>query len=331
MSGAKHPKISVIVPSFNQGRYIGETLISLISQDYEDLEIIVIDGGSTDQTLSVIKKYEDKIAYWISEKDKGQSEAINKGFARAGGEIITWLNSDDIYEPGTLHKVAAAFEADPSLAVWHGKSLLFGNNKPSKVIGLQADIALHEYFPYMRFPQPSSFLRAEALVAVLPVNDELHYAMDFELVVKMLLNGGRIKRSDELLSRYRLHESSKSNHNLAFQKEWSSVVANVFYSVPGGKPYLDHLCSLQLAGKEKPQAYPAVLRFEEKELDDIFLQHLNLCYHTYYRECDLSMCRRISGFIKAHFHSFYVSNNYRKYNNRLKFIPKFVFRFIRTA
>ncbi len=331
MPGAKHLKISVIVPSFNQGQYIGETLASLVSQDYEKLEIIVIDGGSTDQTVSVIKHYEDKIAYWVSEKDKGQSEAINKGFARASGDIMTWLNSDDVYEPGTLHKVASAFEADPALVIWHGKSLLFGNNKPSQIIGLQTDIALHEYFPYMRFPQPSSFIRAEALTHVLPVNDSLHYAMDFELVVKLLLNGGKIRRSDEVLSRYRLHESSKSNQNLAFLKEWSSVVANVFHSVSGGKLYLDHMLFLGLIGKEKRVVYPHVLQLSEQELEEIFLQHLNLCYHSYYRECDGQMCRKISGFIKVHFFSFYTLNNYLKYNNRLKFIPKFVFRFIRTA
>lgn len=331
MSGAKHLKISVIVPSFNQGQYIEETFVSLISQNYGNLEIIVIDGGSSDQTVSVIEAYANHIAYWVSEKDHGQSEAINKGFAKASGDIITWLNSDDVYEPGTLHKVAAAFEADPSLTIWHGKSLLFGNNKPLQIIGLPADIALHEYFPYMRFPQPSSFLRASALLTILPVNDSLHYAMDFELVVKLLLKGGRIRRSDEILSRYRLHESSKSNQNLAFLKEWSQVVANVFQSVPGGKTYLDHMVSLELIGKEERVIYPAMIPFSEKELEDIFLQHLNVSYHSYYRECDQAMCRKISGFIKAHFFSFYTLNNYGKYNNRLKFIPKFVFRFIRTT
>lgn len=331
MSGATPLKISVIVPSFNQGQYIEETFVSLISQDYDNLEIIVIDGGSTDQTVSLIKKYTTNIDYWVSEKDKGQSEAINKGFAKASGDIITWLNSDDIYEPGTLHKVATAFEADPSLTIWHGKSLLFGNNKPAQIIGLQSDISLHEYFPYMRFPQPSSFLRASALLHTLPVNDSLHYAMDFELIVKLLLNGGRIRRSDELLSRYRLHEASKSNQNLAFLREWSSVVANVFQSVSGGKAYLDYMLSLSLITTEKRVTYPTAIAFSETELEDIFLQHLHLCYHSYYRECDRAMCRNISGFIKAHFFSFYTLNNYGKYNNRLKFIPKFVFRFIRTT
>jgi hypothetical protein len=155
--------------------------------------------------------------------------------------------------------------------------------------------------------------------------------MDFELVLKLLLNGGSIRRTDELLSRYRLHESSKSNQNLAFLKEWSSVVANVLYTMPAGRIYLDYLVSLGLAAKEKRLAYPHVLHFGEKELEDIFLQHLHLCYHSYYREVDRAMCEKISGFIKAHFPSFYTLNNYRKYNNRLKFIPKFVFRFIRTA
>jgi glycosyltransferase involved in cell wall biosynthesis len=326
-----HPKISVIVPSFNQGAFIEETFVSLISQEYPNLEIIVIDGGSKDGTVPVIEKYAVSISYWISEKDSGQSEAINKGFAKATGDIITWLNSDDCYEPGTLHKVAEAFNTDPSLAVWHGKSLLFGEKRASKVIGLERDIALHDYFPFMRFPQPSCFLRFTELSKVLPVNNSLHYAMDFELIVKILLNGGKIKRSDDLLSRYRLHEASKSNHNLAFLKEWSLVVATVFYTLDGGKKYLDFMMDLGITREQQQAGYSCAIQFTEAELESIFLQHLNSCYHFNYREFNTKECESISNFLKTNFFSFYKANNYRKYNNRLKFIPKFVFRLLRAA
>ena len=97
-----HPKISIITPSFNQGRYIEQTIRSVIEQDYPNLEYIIIDGGSTDETVDIIKKYQDRIAFWVSEADSGQSDAINKGFLKSSGEIINWLNSDDYMAPGTL-------------------------------------------------------------------------------------------------------------------------------------------------------------------------------------------------------------------------------------
>jgi glycosyltransferase involved in cell wall biosynthesis len=326
-----YPKISVIVPSFNQGVFIEETFVSLISQQYTNLEIIVIDGGSKDGTVSVIERYVANIAYWISEKDSGQSEAINKGFSKATGDIITWLNSDDCYEPGTLHKAAEAFNADRSLSIWHGKSTLFGQKINPKVIGLDRDIALHDYFPFMRFPQPSCFLRFSDLSKVLPVTNDMHYAMDFELIVKILLNGGKIKRSDELLSRYRLHETSKSNHNLAFLKEWSKVLAAVFHALKGGQAYLDHMYALGLVPGQKLPVYESSITFTETELESVFLQHLNSCYHFNYREFNKKECGKISDFLRTHFFSFYKANNYRKYNNRLKFIPKFVFRLLRST
>jgi len=328
---AHQPKISVIIPSFNQGAFIEETLKSLIDQRYEALELIVIDGNSMDGSMEIIKAYDHIITYWISEKDSGQSEAINKGFAKATGDIITWLNSDDCYEPGTLQRVAVAFEADPALDVLHGKALLFGKGVTSKVIGPDKDIPLHGYFSYMRFPQPSSFLRHQTLKQVLPVNNTLHYAMDFELIVKLILRGASIKRSGELFSRYRLHPSSKSNDSLAFMKEWSLVIANAFYTLPGGREYLDHMLSLELVSKEMLVQYPNALQFNEEELQDVFLQHINTCYHFNYRALNREACQKISDFLRTDFPSFYSANNYRKYNNRLKFIPKFVFRFFKTA
>jgi glycosyltransferase involved in cell wall biosynthesis len=94
------PKISIIIPTFNQGNFIEETILSIIDQDFKNFEIIIIDGGSNDGTLDIVKKYESAISFWISEPDTGQSNAINKGLKKVTGEIVTWLNSDDYYEPG---------------------------------------------------------------------------------------------------------------------------------------------------------------------------------------------------------------------------------------
>ena len=104
------PKISIVTPSFNQAEFIEETILSVLNQKYPNLEYIIIDGGSSDGTIDIIKKYEDKIAYWISEKDDGQSYAINKGLQRSTGEIISWLNSDDIFSNNALYTIASAFK-----------------------------------------------------------------------------------------------------------------------------------------------------------------------------------------------------------------------------
>ncbi|WP_461485736.1 glycosyltransferase family 2 protein, partial [Pedobacter sp.] len=103
------PKISIVTPSYNQGQYIEETILSILNQNYPNLEYIIIDGGSTDHTVEIIKKYEDRITYWVSEKDNGQSHAINKGFEKATGEIFAYLNSDDCYYPNTFWEIANTY------------------------------------------------------------------------------------------------------------------------------------------------------------------------------------------------------------------------------
>jgi len=108
-NGNNYPKISIVTPSYNQGKYIEETILSVLNQDYPNLEYIIIDGGSNDNSVEIIKKYENKLKYWISEKDSGQTNAINKGFEHATGEIFAYLNSDDVYLPNTLHLVAKLF------------------------------------------------------------------------------------------------------------------------------------------------------------------------------------------------------------------------------
>src|SRR6266540_1502850 len=115
--------ISIITPSYNQAPYLEQTIQSVLGQDYPRLEYIVVDGASTDNSFEIIKKYNDRLAYWISEKDSGQAEAINKGFARAGGEILAWLNSDDYYLPNTISAVVKCFEENPDVVMVYGDML----------------------------------------------------------------------------------------------------------------------------------------------------------------------------------------------------------------
>ena len=105
----KYPKISIVTPSYNQGNFLEETILSVINEEYPNLEYVIIDGGSTDNSKEIIKKYENKLTYWVSEKDNGQTEAINKGFKLVTGDIFNWLNSDDFLEEGALFKIGEQF------------------------------------------------------------------------------------------------------------------------------------------------------------------------------------------------------------------------------
>src|SRR5687768_2251879 len=116
-------RVSIVTPSFNQSSYLEQTILSVLDQDHPDIEYVVIDGASTDQSVEIISKYKDKLAYWVSEKDNGQAEAINKGLAHATGDIVAWLNSDDYYLPGTISAAIKVFEENPDVALVHGDML----------------------------------------------------------------------------------------------------------------------------------------------------------------------------------------------------------------
>src|SRR4051812_42913167 len=121
------PKISIVTPSFNQGQYIEQTILSIINQGYPNLEYIIIDGGSTDNTFDIIKKYEKHITYWVSEADDGQSNALNKGLAKCTGDIFNWINSDDYLEQGTLFLIADIFNQDPATSLICGFGSIFNS------------------------------------------------------------------------------------------------------------------------------------------------------------------------------------------------------------
>jgi len=323
------PKITIITPSFNQGRYLEETIRSVLDQNYPNLEYIIIDGGSTDKSVEIIKKYEKRLAYCISEKDSGQSEAINKGLARATGEIVTWLNSDDYYEPGTFKLIAETFRNNENVSIVHGKTFLFGESIAKKTVGLNKDIEAWEYLPSMKIPQPSSFLSKKVFDAVGPLNEKLHYAMDFELIVKAILSGFTIKRLDATLSNYRLHKDSKSMDELKFLPDWSQVVYNLFSSVSGGGFFATQLEKLALVHLHTGTIYPATKTFTSEELEQVFLRHLILYYHYNYRFFNATNCKKISTYLFEHHKGFHKQQQLNKYNLRLKILPKFIFAFIR--
>ena len=224
-------KISIIVPSYNQAVYLEETLNSITEQGYDNVEILVIDGASTDHTVDVIKIFEEKIAYWVSEKDKGQSEAINKGLAKATGDVITWLNSDDLYEKDTLAKVADIF-SNPSIDVICGDCYFFYEGNPSQdYVSQHGEISFDRTIQYWKTnppaipPQPSVFLRKKVWDKIGGVDESLRYGMDYDLWLRVLEHF-QIQYVPELFSRYRFHTNSKSHSDdgfLKFHREWHYV------------------------------------------------------------------------------------------------------------
>jgi glycosyltransferase involved in cell wall biosynthesis len=187
--GSSWPKISIVTPSYNQGQFIEETIRSVLLQGYPDLEYIIIDGGSTDESVNIIKKYEPWLQYWISEKDNGQSHAINKGLSRSAGTIVSWLNSDDFLAAAGLGAIAQAFdEADETIGAIVGvghkvdgaRNIIY--SPLPEVINRQT---LLRWNYGGNFMQPSCFFRKLAWERCGPIREDLHYSMDFAFWLAM--------------------------------------------------------------------------------------------------------------------------------------------------
>jgi hypothetical protein len=218
--------ITVITPSYNQCDFLEETIRSVLMQGYPQLEYIIIDGGSTDSSLEIIRKYEPWLTHWISEKDRGQCHAINKGFERAKGDILCWLNSDDTFEPGALHAVAQHFAANPDWRALTGgcyfigagggyldvrtRQPVLGNRPPESVRhtprATGRDAFTHWYRDW--FPQSSTFWRRELWQQSGPLDQSLNYSMDYELWRRMGAHT-QIHVVPDVLSNYRFQDDAK--------------------------------------------------------------------------------------------------------------------------
>ena len=225
------PKISIITPTYNQGQYIEQTIKSVLDQGYPNLEYIIIDGGSTDNTIDIIKKYEDQLSYWISEPDEGQSDAINKGLRVATGEIINWLNSDDYYEPNSLFTIAKAFE-DESINCVCARSNIFedGGEILYQSNGTDVYDNVAKTIGWARIDQPETFFRKSAIDKMGEISSSLHYIMDKEWWIRYLLLFGitKIKQIDTCIVNFRLHQSSKTvAEKTLFQPETNGLFYNM--------------------------------------------------------------------------------------------------------
>jgi glycosyltransferase involved in cell wall biosynthesis len=220
------PRISIVTPSYNQGAYLDETIRSILSQDYPDLEYIVMDGGSTDGSVEIIRRYADQISFWASEPDGGQADALRKGFCRATGDVFAWTNSDDTLKEGTLRKVGELFRRRPEIDLVYGNVDIVhasGERWYTAYPVIDLRILLYES-PFI--PQQAMFWRRTLYERVGGVNPALRFAMDFELTVKFLLGGARLEKIPEVLANFRSHPGAKStNIRDVMDDEIANVIA----------------------------------------------------------------------------------------------------------
>lgn len=267
------PLITIITPSYNQGQYIEDTILSIINQDYPNLEYIVIDGGSTDNTVDIIKKYESRISYWVSEKDSGQSNAINKGFRKATGDIINWINSDDQLMPGALSAIARHFIENPDAVMVHGRIEYFGETKNYYSVNLPEKDLESRYAAHICMPQPACFYRRKLLVEQGFLDESLHFSMDTDLFVRAGLHY-RIVQVEDVFSRFRLHSASKSVSS--FSKNFLSDNKKIFSRVLatlGDEKAISEMKELQLYEEPGYLFNCTTRKFDGNRLVFYFLQH----------------------------------------------------------
>jgi glycosyltransferase involved in cell wall biosynthesis len=203
------PKISIVTPSYNQAQFLERTILSVLNQNYPNLEYIIIDGGSTDGSMEIIKKYEKYLSYWVSEKDKGQSHALNKGFERVTGELVGWQNSDDIYLPGAFEKVIEVFKNKPDYDVYFG-NIYFIDEHDSII----RDLRFVKFSPFSLICEGTvlanqSTFFSKKIIKSYKLNEDFKFTMDYEYYF-------RIRNSNfifipHFLGAFRLHSSAKTS------------------------------------------------------------------------------------------------------------------------
>jgi glycosyltransferase involved in cell wall biosynthesis len=230
------PRFSIVMPTYNHARWIDIALRSIFDQGVAKVEVIVMDSVSTDDTPRILERYGDRIT-WVREKDKGQADAINRGFSRARGEIVAWLNSDDTYLPGALAHVDAAFAADPALDFVYGDALEINEDGAILTPNLFTEDCTRErfYFSHDYICQPTLFLRRDALAKVGPLRAELRWFLDYQWLTRFFAAGLRGQRLPQFLAANRDHPSTKTNSG-GLARWWE--IMNVLAANPGPGPFL---------------------------------------------------------------------------------------------
>jgi glycosyltransferase involved in cell wall biosynthesis len=204
-------RISVITPSFNQAQFLERTIQSVLTQDYPHIEYIIVDGGSTDGSVEIIERYAERLAWWVSEPDQGQTDAINKGFARATGDVLAWLNSDDTYEPGAVRAAASFLQANPEIGMVYADTNFIDANEHviGQFVARQNDLTgLQRGAVYI--PQQATFFRKALWDQIGPLDPSFYFAMDYDLWVRLAKLAPFRYLPGQVWANFRLHDSAKS-------------------------------------------------------------------------------------------------------------------------
>lgn len=220
------PSVTIVTASLNQSAFIEATLRSVLLQGYPNLEYIVMDGGSTDGTIELLRRYSPWLAHWTSEPDRGQSHAVNRGWARATGRIWAWLNSDDVYRPGAIVRAVRALRSAPEVDLVYGSAVFVdeegGHRGPYPGRPVARGWRRLEFWKGWDVPQPTVFFRRELVDVLGGLDERLHYGMDYEWIQRVLARR-RVQCLPDTLAEYRMHSGSKtgdwhSNKHLFFRE-----------------------------------------------------------------------------------------------------------------
>jgi glycosyltransferase involved in cell wall biosynthesis len=206
------PLVSIVTPSFNQARFLEETIRSVLDQDYPNVEYLVVDGGSTDGSVDIVERYADRLAWWTSEPDAGQAAALNKAFGHARGDILGWVSSDDTLLPGAVSRVVAELERDPGAALVYGEAM-FVDEDGEEIFPLEPrpfDVPAMVRACENHVVQPGSLFRRDAFELAGPLNERAYYFFDFEFALRLAQRGARAEPIPDRLATYRVHPESKS-------------------------------------------------------------------------------------------------------------------------
>lgn len=233
--GEPWPKISIVTPSHNQGKFLEETIRSVLLQGYPNLEYIVMDGGSTDGSVDIIRRYEPWLAYWTSKPDRGQAHAINKGWRRATGDILAWLNSDDLYVANALRNLACHWVKNGRPEIIYGDAEVV--DEGGRLVARKAlrEVTLEYLFSIRHLPQPAVFMSRDCLKRLGPMNEDLTFALDFEYFIRAyLLHSVEFERVPSVLAQSREYPGTKSKSGCdRLAAERRAVLDTLFCTIEG--------------------------------------------------------------------------------------------------
>lgn len=329
----EYPRISIITPSYNQGKYIEKTILSVLNQGYPNLEYVIIDGGSTDETIPILNKYSAYFHELIIEKDMGQSAAMNKGLTKISGEIVIFLAADDIMMPRAFFKAAQLFSDLPeTVGVIHGGVLTFDEHGNQRINYGHSNPTIEVYLSSIAIPFAATFIKKKQLDKVGLYDESLHYGMDYDLFARLALVCD-FEKVNFLFIKYRLHSHSKSiKMEKFFIGEWIQVFKTVANNI-GAKDILYELNKLNVFNQE-PNGYKKYnFQFEKKQFDNdlLIFYFLYEVFCADYRNGNFSRARIIHDYLKEKYENLLTQfGEFEPMSNRLKKYPPLVFNLVRA-